>query len=221
MKQKKEQDKANVLLGGVFAPGGTVVTTLDFFSDMVILNVLCILCSLPMVTVPASLCAAFHCTRKLLRGEGSSTAGMFFDALRASFRRVTLPGMSALALTLLLATELRIARQMPGGMGSFFRVGLGAALLLWLGVAVWLIPAAQRFEKSWKGTIMLSAALAIANLPVTVLMLAPILLPVLLSCFVPGAFGVVFLLELLMLVEGAVLVQLLLSERVFAQFQGE
>lgn len=221
MKQKKEQDKANVLLGGVFAPGGTVVTTLDFFSDMVILNVLCILCSLPMVTVPASLCAAFHCTRKLLRGEGSGTAGMFFDALRASFRRVTLPGLSALALTLLLATELRIARQMPGGMGSFFRVGLGAALLLWLGVAVWLIPAAQRFEKSWKGTIMLSAALAIANLPVTVLMLAPILLPVLLSCFVPGAFGVVFLLELLMLVEGAVLVQLLLSERVFAQFQGE
>jgi uncharacterized membrane protein YesL len=210
----KPEKKTNVLLGGVFAPGGAVVSTLDFFSDMVILNVLCVICSLPLVTAPASLSAAFLCTQKILRGEGSGTLAMFFRCWRSSFRRVTPMGLGLLALGALLRFELSIAAQMPAGMGDLLHTGLTAALLVWLGVGVWVLPVLHGFEKKGWSAFKLAAALSIANLPQTFGMVMAVVLPWLILRLIPGGAGVVILLSLIVLVEGAVLVNVLLSENV-------
>lgn len=196
----------------MFAPGGAVVSTMDFFSDLVILNVLCVVCSLPLFTLPASLSAAFRCTQKLLRGEGSGTARMFFRAWREEFRSVTLPGVVTMAIGVLLDFELRIVGQMPVSM--VFRVALTAALLVWLGVTLWLLPVRHHFQRGWKDTLKLSAVLAIANLPRTLVMMLTVLIPWLAARIIVGAFGVVLLLSLILLVEGAVLVSVILSQNV-------
>lgn len=215
----KPEKKANVLFGGVFAPGGAVVSTLDFFSDMVILNVLCVLCSLPLVTAPASLSAAFQCTQKILRSEGSGTAALFFRLLRSSFRRVTPTGLCLLALGALLRFELSIAAQMPAGTGNFFRTGLTTALLVWLGVGMWMLPVLNSFENKGWSAFKLAAALSIANLPQTFGMVMAVILPWLILRLIPGGAGVVILLSLILLVEGAVLVNVLLSASVLKKFE--
>lgn len=218
---RKKNEKASVFLGGLFRSDGGLVMTLDFFSDIVILNILCILCCIPVVTIPASLYTAFCCSKKMLRAEGSGVAGMFFRYFRQSFRRITLPGLAALAVTFVLAMELKITQQMPQRTGTVFRIGLGAMLLIWLETALWLMPVYYHFEKSWKEVLKLSAALAVANLPVTLLMLAVLVLPEFVALLSSGAWAAILLLRIIILVEGTILIQALLTGRVLSRGSGQ
>lgn len=200
-----------------FAPDGTLAVTLDNFSDIVILNVLCVLCSIPVVTAGASLAAAIRCTQKKRMGIGGSAWREFFLAWKDLFRRVTPVWVCMAALAVLFCFELGIARGMEAHMERVYRCVLTVALIILLAVCVWVLPVLESMKVSRRKAVKLALALAVANLPRTLCMMLTALAPMLVTIFIEGAFGVVLMLALLVLVEGIVMINSMLCAAVLRQ----
>lgn len=63
---------------------------LSHLADLMIVNILWLLCSIPVFTIGASTTAMYSVTMKLLKGEGAPVGRTFFHAFRANFKTATL-----------------------------------------------------------------------------------------------------------------------------------
>ena len=107
--------------------------------DILILNLLWVLCCIPVVTIGASTAALFTVARKLAAGEDSRITRDFFRAFRRNWKTATLMWLPLAALGILFAADLLIAFRTPGALGNLFR-GTGIVLCL-----LWLVTAGNAF----------------------------------------------------------------------------
>lgn len=90
--------------------------------DLMVLNWLFILCSLPVITVGPALCAMLAVTLKLARGEPVYGAKDFFRNFRANFRPALLMGLLAGVLLVVAAGDLVFALQQSGSFRSLYLI---------------------------------------------------------------------------------------------------
>ena len=75
---------------GIFNPESPFIQFLDAATDLVILNVLCILCCIPVFTIGASLSALHFVLMKMVKREDSNNIRTFFSAFQQNFKQSTL-----------------------------------------------------------------------------------------------------------------------------------
>ena len=66
---------------------GPVSRLLSALFDLVMINLLLIVCSLPLFTAGAAACGAFMAVRSVLQDGRSSAVGTFFSGFRENFRQ--------------------------------------------------------------------------------------------------------------------------------------
>lgn len=76
------------------------------FFDIMILNVLWIVCSIPLFTIGASTTAVYYVTLKLVRDEEGSTTKQFFKSFKENFKQATLIWLLLLAAGTVIAFDL-------------------------------------------------------------------------------------------------------------------
>ena len=82
-----------------------------FFSrviDLVILNLLFIICCIPIVTIGASLTAMYSITLKMVRNEESHIIREFLKSFKQNFRQGTILGAIAIIIGFFITIDLRI-----------------------------------------------------------------------------------------------------------------
>lgn len=145
---------------------------LSVIGDLIILNLMFILCSIPVFTVGAAEVACYSCIVRMLRGEkvGLSISGFFRDFV-ANFKKATLAWLIELLCFLILAGDVWFAVIYSEPKNTFFlifAVVLGAGILL---AAVWLYPLITRFENKLGTHIKNSFLMVVARFPKTFLAL--------------------------------------------------
>ena len=144
-----------------------VMRTLSLAADLIVLNLLTALCSLPVITAGAALTALFDQCIRLVRDEDNSVAKGFFRAFRANFKTGTLLWLLFLAAGLLLWLDnLAAAAAVP-----VMRVGIAALALLGLALLFYAFGLLARYENTVRGTLKNAVALAVACFPRTLGML--------------------------------------------------
>ena len=98
------------------------------------LNLLWLLCALPLFTVGASTTALYAVTLKIARGEEGNLTSHFFRAFRENFRQATLLWLFLLCVGALLAGDGYILYHL-------FSVSQGAAAVFWTLVSALVIAA--------------------------------------------------------------------------------
>lgn len=186
--------------------------------DLVKINLLWLLCCLPVVTIGASTTAMVTCLYAFR--EGSNCGGkVFFSAFRKSFGTATIAWllMAFLGIMLVLDYVIVAGLNFPGRMAVIVLIFfLLFALVL---VAGMIFPLLSQFPSKLKELAINAVLLCIANLPKMLLVTAMNLLPVLLFLLLPKVFvllGFVFILcgfSLMGLYDINVL------EKIFAQFR--
>ncbi len=144
-----------------------VMKTLSVAADLIVLNLLALLCALPVVTAGASLTALFDQCIRMVRMEDSSVARGFFRAFRANFRKATLLWLLFLALGLLLWLDYEAAALYIPVM----RVGILALALLWLAALHYVFALLARYENPLRATLKNAFVLLVACFPRTLGML--------------------------------------------------
>lgn len=165
-----------------------VMQFLTRLADLVILNVLWIVFSLPVVTIGASTTALYRAILTLMDGGGTSTILLFWQAFRREFKTATLLFLILLLPFLAVLFDLWLllggALELPA---VLFGICLLPALLFFM-TANYVFPLTAQFENTIKGTLKNAILLAIANLPTSIAVLVLSLLPVILFLFATEAF---------------------------------
>lgn len=136
-------------------------------ADLLVLNILTILCSLPIFTIGAALTALDESCFHIIRQEGSSVVKGYFRSFRSNFKKGSLLGLIFLAAAILLYFDYLAAQTYA----PLFRVGIFAISILLLAVFEYAFALLSRYENKLSATLKNAAMLCVAYFPRTLLML--------------------------------------------------
>ena len=144
-------------------------------ADLMVLNILFCVTSIPLITIGASWTALYSVTLKMVRDEEGSVSRSYFRSFRQNFRQATLLWLGVLVVLALLVLDIRVLNGMAGGTApGLLRVGVEILALLGIMVLQYLFPSLARFEASLADTLKNACMMALAHLPKTALMTAAV-----------------------------------------------
>lgn len=164
----------------IFSPDGKIYTCLSMFCNLVALNLLWILFSLPIFTVGASTTALYTVTLQLANHSDIPVAKTFAYAFRKNFRQATIVFLIVVLFALLLAMDLIICnRYFSKNHLGFLLIPLLTMLFILLAINNYLYAVIAYFKNSMRKVFTNSFRLALGHFPTTLslvfLSLGPVL----------------------------------------------
>ena len=149
--------------------------------DLMILNLLFLVCALPVVTLGASLTALHRVTQNMLFEQEEPLIKSFFRAFRQNFKQSTLVWLAELVIIVSLACDvLLVMAYFDGSLARTMYILVAVLAILVAGVFSYLMPLIARYENGMRQQVNNAVVLAIIKLPKTVLLMLLNLLPVIL-----------------------------------------
>lgn len=149
-----------------------IVRALSKICDMVCLNVLWLVCSIPIITIGASTAALYTVMLKMVKNEEGYIFRGFFKAFKSNFRQSTIMWLILLLLGIICWIDYRVSGMMPGTAGLIMRSIFLLAGFILLSVINYAFPLTARYENSIRATFRNALLLTIGKLPYTILMAA-------------------------------------------------
>lgn len=202
----------------LFDPDSSIMRLLADFADLVILNLLWLLCCIPLVTAGAATAALYRCVLNMARTEKRWNAKTFFAAFRENFPKATGIWLILLAVLALLAADAWLLYQdvlpLPRLFGALTVVGA----VFWLFTKALAFPLTAQFENTVKKTLSNAVVLSFSY-PIRSLVLCLLdLLPLILLLLSPRAFSRVVICWLLFGFSLTAYVNALILKPVFAPY---
>ena len=159
----------------LFRMDSPLMRFLTKIADLMVLNILFCITSIPLITIGASWTALYSVTLKMVRDEEGSVSRSYFRSFRQNFRQATLLWLGVLVVLALLVLDIRVLNGMAGGTApGLLWVGVEILALLGIMVLQYLFPSLARFEASLADTLKNACMMALAHLPKTALMTAAV-----------------------------------------------
>ena len=166
----------------LFNPDSRIMIFLSRVADLVILNILWLVCCVPVVTIGASTTAMYHVIRHWQKDSVSSIMRDFFQSFKEDFKQAT-----PVYLILLIPTVAVVMNAMlifnpenNAAVPSYLLVIWFICALILLFISSFVYPVMAFFADSIFKTLRNAMVLALANLPRTILISVLNLLPVIL-----------------------------------------
>lgn len=163
---------------GIFSPDSEFMLAVGKIADYVILNLLCVLFSIPIVTAGAAMTAKFYVAMKMTRGEEPQVLQAFLKSFRENLKQATGIWVIVLMIGAIVAWDW-YSILFGKSQGMFFAgkiIFLVMTILLW-SVVYNIFPFLARFHMSTKEAIKGSLVFTFLNLPRMVVILLVTVLP--------------------------------------------
>lgn len=156
------------MLQGLFNYDNPVWRFIGKLGDLILLNLLWIICSIPVFTIGAATTAVYYVTLKLARNEDDSTIKSFFRSFAANFKQATAIWLILLAFGLILGFDFWFfysGRMNVGGtVRNILTAIFGGFLLIYLFVMTYVFPLQARFYNPVKRTLFNAFFMSIRHL---------------------------------------------------------
>ena len=163
----------------MFSPDSKIMQIIGRITDLIVLNILFLLCCLPVFTIGAATTAMYTLCFRMLRQEEGNILKPYFRAFRENFKPAT--GVFLILSVILVPDYLYFDRffHMNGTLHyvSYFFVLIAALAVLTAGFA---FPWVSQFRNSVSQTLKNALLLSIGNLPRAIAIAVITLLPVIL-----------------------------------------
>lgn len=153
---------------------------LSNLTDVIILNVICIVCCLPIVTIGASLTAMHYVTLKMVKGEDGYLLKSFFKSFKENFKQSTIIWMIFLVITVVFFLDFRILENAGMENAQIFKMVLYSFYLLMCFTMMYVFPVLSRFENTIKITIKNAFFMSIIHVFKTIIMAVIYVIPMVL-----------------------------------------
>ena len=138
-----------------FSTEGGIYKFMTRLWDMIKLNFLWLICSLPIVTIGASTIAAFTITLKMVEEKEGYVARAFFKAFKANFKQGIVIGPITVVFAAALYLDFTLGKQYIG----FVILGILSAFLFGIAI-IYTYPLLARYENKLLKTIRNSMRIA-------------------------------------------------------------
>lgn len=144
------------MLQGIFNYDNPVWRFIGKLGDLMILNILWLICSIPIFTIGASTTAVYYVTIKLARDDDGYTIRNFFKSFKENFKQATAIWLLMLVTGIILGFDLYFFLFVLTGSSivrTVFTAAIGALTLIWLCIFSYVFPLQSRFYNPVKRTI--------------------------------------------------------------------
>lgn len=152
----------------LFNPENPVIKFLSHFYDLMVLNFFFIITSLPVFTIGASVCAAYHITLKLVEGEDPYIIKTYFKSFRENFKQATLLWIPILFAIAFFSADLFIIYNVIDKKYDFLQFPVWIIIFVIVSLMIYAFPLLSSYECSTKQLLKNAVLLSLANVPTTV-----------------------------------------------------
>lgn len=141
-------------------------------ADLIILNIVCVIFCLPIVTIGPALTALSYMTQKMVRDEESYIIRGFWNAFKQNFRQGLKVNIIVIAVSALLGFNIDYiinVRGREGFFGVLYYVTI-VLIVLWCFILLYLYPVMSKFENTIGQTFKNSFLMSFVHLPDTIIM---------------------------------------------------
>lgn len=160
------------MLQGIFNYDNPVWRFIGKLGDLILLNVLWIICSIPIFTIGASTTAVYYVTMKLSRDEDDSAIRGFFRSFKENFKQATIIWLILLVAGGLLAFDFWFVftgkMAVSGTLKLILNAVFGGIILIYLFISTYVFPLQARFYNPVKRTLFNAFFMSVRHLLQTI-----------------------------------------------------
>ena len=139
-------------------------------ADLMILNLLFLVTSIPVITIGAAWTSLYYVALKMVKDEESSIIRSYFHSFRQNFRQATVLWLGVLVLAVFLGLDFLILMRIDSVVAAVMNAGIVVIAAAMVMVLQYLFPLLARFENSLIQTLKNACLLAVGHLPRTLLL---------------------------------------------------
>lgn len=159
-------------MGKFFNMDSPIMRFMTKVADIMILNLLFIVTSLPIITIGASWTSLYYVSMKLIRDEEGGIVRGFFHSFRINFRQATILWLGTVTVFAVLIADLLILARIDSPFAAAMNTSVLILGIVFLMILQYLFPLVAKFDASLKQTLKNACLIAVGHLPKTVLMTA-------------------------------------------------
>ena len=145
--------------------------------DVIILNIVCLICCIPIVTIGPAITAMHYVTLKMVKNENGYTVKTFFRAFKDNLKQSMIMWLIFLAVTAVCVFDLKILQPLGMAENRVFVSIIGAIYMFVCLTAMYVFPILARFENSLFQTIKNAFLMCILNIGKTIVMAIIYIIP--------------------------------------------
>lgn len=168
---------------GMFDLESNFMQLLSSIADLVIVNVLFIICSIPLFTMGAAFSAMHYVLLKMVNQEDSHIIRTFFEAFRQNFKRATPPWLVFFVISAVIAADVEFMIRGEVTIPQISLIVFGVLYALMFMVMIYALPMISRYENSTKQILKNSLFIGMLNLPKSIGMVLMYVAPIVLWYF--------------------------------------
>ena len=154
-------------MGKIFNYDSKFFAGMTKVSDTIIINILFVICSIPIVTIGASITALYSVSMKITRDEDIYAAKEFIKQFKQNFKQSTIIWIILLVIGLFIGLDFYLCSLMSDNtISMIFKFIFTIVSVVLASILIYVFPLTARFEKKKKNTLTNS---------ISVLAFAPIL----------------------------------------------
>ena len=159
-------------------------------TDIIILNLLCIVSCMPIITIGASITATYFVALQMVRNEETYIIREFIKGFKENFIFSTKVWSIILIIGLVLSFDFYISRLI---LNEYMRITLQFILtivsIIFIFLLTYVFPIISKFENTIKNTMINSILISIQHLPKTIFMVLINLSPIILTLTLSNYWG--------------------------------
>jgi uncharacterized membrane protein YesL len=159
-----------------FDSDNPVMRFLSRLVDLVILNLITLLYSLPVITLGGALTAMNYVLLHMVRRDETYLISMFRKSFRENFRQGIPEGLLVLAIAAITYVDLWVLHGSDSKIATLLMIVITVIAMFLAVTFVYMFALQSRYENTVRGTIINAFKLAVSNLPRTVGMLIVLLM---------------------------------------------
>ena len=158
-----------------------MVRALGKIFDLMCLNILWLVCSIPVITVGASTTALYTVVLKMVKNEEGYILKDFLKAFKSNFKQSTIAWIMILMIGIICWVDQQIVSQIAEPMGMMMNVAVFIVGFIVLAVTIYIFPLIARYENTLRAALKNAVLISIARLPYTLLMMTVLVAAIIVS----------------------------------------
>ena len=150
---------------------------LNKLGDIIVANLLFLVCCIPIITIGPALTALYHCMLRTVKGNNNGTTKTFFQAFKENFRQSLIVWLGLLAVGFILFLNIRFLQNTASVVSKpLFYVSLGIAGLVII-LALYIFPVIAAFANTTVNLLKNAYVFAFLHFPSTLAIAVITILP--------------------------------------------
>ncbi len=147
-------------------------------ADLMILNAMALIFSVPIITIGASWTALYYCTVKIVRKEDTYVWKEFWNSFKSNFKQATIIWLILIPFLAILFVDVLMWYNDPTLLPKVLKVTTVIVICIVLAITIYVFPILSHFDNTTRNTLKNAFLVSMINIPYTLYFMFLLFLPI-------------------------------------------